>query len=365
MEEEKQLDFNAPFLSVRRLSSSSGSSDRNIKRNENSKKSSSIRPPYYKPELKSGPIRHAGAVPFIWEQTPGTPKDHESSTNPLFESPERRMPVTPKLPPGRVVEIKPPPPEKEFREEPPPRNEVVKVSQISKLVSYSRRNKLFSGSDNTTTTTNNVSKLEAVKDVGLVEKKGSTDSEGDGDDDDAFIDAQDTLSRSESFFFNCSISGVSGLDGCEDAKPASGTFSTDPKTRDFMMGRFLPAAKALASDTPQYAPRRQGVAAREPLPRQLPRVVNEDTSNLLQITPYAEPKFVSEDESEDERNIQAQLIIIVETLNKHGNGGTSVLSIAAFLLLWLSKDVFEDLHEYKKLKPTLIPYAITLAQGTP
>ncbi|MCL7024197.1 hypothetical protein MKW94_001373 [Papaver nudicaule] len=209
------------------------------------------------------------------------------------------MPVTPKLPPGRVVEIKRrEPTEKEFREEPPPRNEVVKVSHISKLVSYSRRNKLFSGSDNTT---NDASKLEVVKDVGLSEKKGGSESEGDGDDD-AFIDAQDTLSRSESFFFNCSISGVSGLDGCADAKPQSGTFSTDPKTRDFMMGRFLPAAKAMASDTPQYAPRRQGVAAREPLLRQLPRVVNEDTSNLLQITPYAEPKFVSEDESEDDED---------------------------------------------------------------
>ncbi|KAI3961408.1 hypothetical protein MKX01_004077 [Papaver californicum] len=304
MEEEKQLNFNVPFLSVRRFSSSSQKN-----KNENNKKSSSsIHPPYpyYKPELKSGPIRDAGAVPFMWEQTPGTPKDHETNTNTnptLFVSPEeRRLPVVaPKLPPGRVLEIikqREPPGKKEFREQ--PKNEVVKVSQIDKLVSSNRRNKLHSSYPDDS----NASKLGSMKDGGLTENKGTSDSEGDGDND-AFIDAQDTLSRSESFFFNCSISGVSGLDG-PDAKPQSGTFSTDPKTRDFMMGRFLPAAKAMASDTPQYAPRRQAVAAREPPPRQLPRVLNEEnTGNLLQITPYAEPKFVedtSEDESEDDED---------------------------------------------------------------
>ncbi|KAI3991451.1 hypothetical protein MKX01_000538 [Papaver californicum] len=307
MEEEKQLDFNAPFLSVRRFSSSS-SSQKN--KNENNKKSSSsIHPPYpyYKPELKSGPIRNAGAVPFMWEQTPGTPKDRETTntTNPtLFVSPEERRlrVVAPKLPLGRVLEIikrREPPEKKEFREQ--PKNEVVKVqSQINKLVSSNRRNKLPSSYPDDS----NASKLGSMKDGGLTENKGTSDSEGDGDND-AFIDAQDTLSRSESFFFNCSISGVSGLDG-PDAKPQSGTFSTDPKTRDFMMGRFLPAAKAMASDKPQYAPRRQAVVAREPPPRQSPRVLNEEnTSNLLQITPYAEPKFVediSEDESEDDED---------------------------------------------------------------
>lgn len=294
MEEEKQLDFNAPFLSVRRFSSSS--SQRN--KNENNKKSSSIPTPYpsyYKPELKSGPIRNAGAVPFMWEHTPGTPKDETNTTNQgLFVSPELRPAVAPKLPPGRVLEIKrrEPPEKKEFIKEQQPRNEVVEVqSQMKKLVTSNRRR----GGDN------KASKLENLKDVSVMENKGASD------DDDAFIDAQDTLSRSESFFFNCSISGVSGLDGSADAKPPSGTFATDLKTRDFMMGRFLPAAKAMASDTPQYAPRRQAVAAREPSPRRLPRVLmnEENTSNLLQITPYAEPKFaedVSEDESEDDED---------------------------------------------------------------
>ncbi|RZC43356.1 hypothetical protein C5167_036307 [Papaver somniferum] len=297
MEEEKQLDFNAPFLSVRRFSSPS---QRN--KNENSKKSSSIPSPYpsyYKPELKSGPIRNAGAVPFMWEHTPGTPKDEINTNQGLFVSPEVRPAVAPKLPPGRVLEIKRrvPPEKKEFIKEQQPKNEVVKVqSQMKKFVTSNRRSKLR-GDDN------NASKLENLKDVQVTGQKGALGSEG--DDDDAFIDAQDTLSRSESFFFNCSISGVSGLDGSADAKPPSGTFATDLKTRDFMMGRFLPAAKAMASDTPQYAPRRQAVAAREPSPRQLPRVpMNEENAgNLLQITPYAEPKFaedVSEDESEDD-----------------------------------------------------------------
>ncbi|KAI3848446.1 hypothetical protein MKX03_007784 [Papaver bracteatum] len=295
MEEEKQLDFNAPFLSVRRFSSSSSSSSQRNK-SENHKKSS-IPYPYYKPELKSGPIINAGAVPFMWEHTPGTPKDETNTNQGVFVSPEVRPAVAPKLPPGRVLEIKrrEPPEKKEFIKEQLPRNEVVKVqSQMKKLVTSNRRNKLRGD--------NNASKLESLKDVPVMGKKGNSDSDGDGDDDDAFIDAQDTLSRSESFFFNCSVSGVSGLDGSADAKPPpSGTFATDLKTRDFMMGRFLPAAKAMASDTPQYAPRRQAVAVREPSPRQLPRALmnEENASNLLQITAYAEPKF-AEDESEDE-----------------------------------------------------------------
>ncbi|KAI3961245.1 hypothetical protein MKW92_004213 [Papaver armeniacum] len=163
----------------------------------------------------------------MWEHTPGTPKD-DTNTNPtlILSSSENQSPVTaPKLPPGRVLEIK--------RREPP-------------------------------------------------EKKESKEQQPNNEET-----SQDTLSRSESFFFNCSMSGVSGLDGWTDAKPPSGTFSSDLKTRDFMMGRFLPAAKAMASDTPQ----------------QLPRVlVNEENAkycNLLQITPYAEPKF-AEDISEDD-----------------------------------------------------------------
>ncbi|OVA13617.1 Protein of unknown function DUF688 [Macleaya cordata] len=282
--EEKQLDFNAPLLSVRRFSSTgvSSSGGNSNKRTENSLVRKSY-VPHYKSELKSGPVRNAGAVPFLWEQIPGRRKDEG---NPQLQSLDR-PPIAPKLPPGRVLEIKQRPPEKEV-EEPP---NVIKP-QVDNVLS--NRHKV-SHSDESAI------KLESFKD-GMKEKRGSDSSSSEGDD--AFMDAPDTLSRSESFFFNCSVSGVSGLDG-PDATP-SGTFSTDPQTRDFMMGRFLPAAKAMASDTPQYAPRRQPqpvVRDREPTPRQVTRVVNADRSHpLSQYRPYVEEyvDVIGEEESEDE-----------------------------------------------------------------
>ncbi|XP_039031927.1 uncharacterized protein LOC120166795 isoform X1 [Hibiscus syriacus] len=93
---------------------------------------------------------------------------------------------------------------------------------------------------------------------GEMEETGSSGSKDSGE---AYVDVLDTLSRSESFFLNCSVSGLSELDG-SDMKP-SGIFSSDPQTRDFMMGRFLPAAKAVASETPPYATRKQPIV-REP-----------------------------------------------------------------------------------------------------
>ncbi|KAI6697235.1 hypothetical protein NL676_017354 [Syzygium grande] len=74
--------------------------------------------------------------------------------------------------------------------------------------------------------------------------------------DEVYVDAQDTLSRTESFFFNCSLSGISGLDGPDNG--VSGKFSTNPEMQDFMMDRFLPAAQAMASETPPRLDSRGG-----------------------------------------------------------------------------------------------------------
>lgn len=64
--------------------------------------------------------------------------------------------------------------------------------------------------------------------------------------EDAYSDALDTM---------CSHSQESGSDG--------GGFSTDPHTRDFMMNRFLPAAKAMAFT---YTPKKQSP---KPAPKQV------------------------------------------------------------------------------------------------
>jgi hypothetical protein len=124
-------------------------------------------------------------------------------------------------------------------------------------------------------------------------KKDGTEEEN----DDAFSDAVESLSHlTESFSMNCSVSGVSGLDNLETKK--FGTFSTDQQTRDFMMNRFLPAAKAMTLQPSQYSSKKQSV-----LVEQQPRDVNKLIQNakkpvVTDIVPYN--GICQEEESEDE-----------------------------------------------------------------
>ncbi|GAB4824880.1 hypothetical protein Ancab_007751 [Ancistrocladus abbreviatus] len=219
--EGKQLNFDQPLLSVRR-----GPLTAVLPNNGRKKTSNSISSvphlPHYKSELKSGPVRNPGVVPFQWEQIPGRPKDENSPQMLALEYP----PLAPKLPPGRIL------------------NHAIKDSGATEPHA---ENDLPSSPD--------VSSLD--KNVMAHEKSGEEMEESRStveDDDSIYVDALDTLSRSESFFLNSSVSGVSALDG-RDIKP-SGTFS-DPRARDFMMDRFLPAAKAVASEMPQFASRKQ------------------------------------------------------------------------------------------------------------
>ncbi|KAF8409058.1 hypothetical protein HHK36_005130 [Tetracentron sinense] len=247
--EEKQLDFNAPILSVRRFSSTAGSSEgEDKKRIENAlPKSHSL--PTYISELKSGPASNQGTVPFLWERIPGRCKDGGGPQPRTLERP----PIAPKLPPGRIMDVKQQPSDKEFEDpnvfSPQTDNTLSNFQKGSSLDEY-------------------LTKLKSSKEG--MKEKGISDSE---DSDDVYSDALDTLSRSESFFLNCSVSGVSGLDG-PDIKPCGGTFSKDPQTRDFMMDRFLPAAKAMASETPQYASRKLSVAREQA--KEVKKVVSGD-----------------------------------------------------------------------------------------
>lgn len=55
----------------------------------------------------------------------------------------------------------------------------------------------------------------------------------------------ETFSRNDDSSLDCSDSGCSG--GSSDDAERSESFSKDPEVREFMMGRFLPAAKAMAT----------------------------------------------------------------------------------------------------------------------
>ncbi|KAM2016675.1 hypothetical protein ACFX16_047062 [Malus domestica] len=292
MMEEKQLDLDQPLLSVRRYSPTVVSSKADDKRKADKSLPKLPPLPFYKSELKSGPVRHPGTVPFVWEQIPGRPKDERNSQTQGLERPA----TTPRLPPGRVSIAK--------------KQALDKGSKRTTAAQSPTGHVLSNSKNDSTFDTKEVTKCDSSREG--MEDKDISDSE---DGDETYLDALDALSRSESFYYNCSVSGLSGLDG-PDVKP-TGTFSTDPQTRDFMMGRFLPAAKAMASDTPQYSTRKQPVAREQPICQEQPRGMKVASGNkqhpLNQYKPNDLPHNVQDitgDKSEYEgMRAQAQLPI--------------------------------------------------------
>lgn len=277
--EKKQLDFNAPLLSVRRFPSKLGHS--NGDNRETMEKSLPNRRHNLfsvKSDMNLDQVTEPVAVPFLWEHIPGRAK---SRSGPLPQSkPLDVSSASPRLPPGKVWDNISLPSNKKLGDQ----NAIQPQPQAS-FVDYS-----------------NLTKLESSRES--VNEKCSSDWEnGDGDDDDdddAYSDALDTLS-STSCSLNCSVSGLSGSDG-PDVKP-SGTFSTDPQTLDFMMSRFLPAAKAMTLETPHYVLRKQQMAHEQP--REV-RMMSEGRRPLLKqyesrIIPYIEQGEKDEEsESEDD-----------------------------------------------------------------
>ncbi|XP_022870723.1 uncharacterized protein LOC111389968 isoform X2 [Olea europaea var. sylvestris] len=245
--EDKQLNFNQPLLSVRRFSPTVASRKEDKRKTENSLRGIP-QLPHYRSELKSGPVSNPGAVPFIWEQKPGRPKE---DIKPQTQNSER-PPIAPKLPPGRSPKAN--------------KQDSDEVSATANVTKSQLRN-----------VTHNVQSVPSVLDKSKTfdnfkEIKEDKDISDSGDSEEAYEDALDTLSRTESFFVNCSVSGLSGFDDL-DVK-TSGRFSTDPQMQEFMMGRFLPAAKAMASEMPEYVPKKQPVVQEQP--RQIKKKVTGD-----------------------------------------------------------------------------------------
>ncbi|KAJ9147108.1 hypothetical protein P3X46_029309 [Hevea brasiliensis] len=276
--EEKQLDFNQPLLSVRRFASTVS-----ITEADNKRKMDNARPrvpplSVYKSELKSGPLTNPGTVPFVWEKSPGRPKyESKPQTAPLAQPP-----AVPKLPPGRILNVE--------------RKALDKGSEGTTGQSETRNGLL--GSHNVPSLDKNATEEESSG-----ERTEETDISGLDHYDEAYVGALDTLSRSESFFLNCSVSGVSGLDS-PDIKP-SGTISTDPQTRDFMMGRFLPAAKAITSETAQHSTRK--LPAIQEQSRKIKKMVTVEEQRpfnqcrgLSSITHYDQADGMQETENEND-----------------------------------------------------------------
>lgn len=285
MMEDKQLNLNRPLLSVRRHTSTAASEKDIKKKNESSLSSVPQPPPFYRSELKSGPVRNAGMVPFVWERSPGRPKDERTP-----ETPTEGPPVAPKLPPGRVLKAN------QQDNDNSSEKLTVNKSQVGNPQGWQTVSELDDTDRRFKIAQNTVEEAHERND----------DS---GDEDEVYEDALDTLSRTESFFVNCSVSGISGLDDL-DVKP-SGTFSTDPQLREFMFGRFLPAAKAMVSETPQYAPAPKKRPVVQDNPRQLKRAVNADNRPQLRYGPsfakhYSEFHDNGEEEEESDDDYDEQ-----------------------------------------------------------
>lgn len=188
--------------------------------------------PFYKSELKSGPFRSPGVIPFVWEKKPGQPRAGTAS--------RFRPPPIPLLPPGKIPNDTDP-------------NGPYHELQLEKIATETP--------------------VAVAAEEFLNEKE-----------EDNFSDAVKALSCTESFFMNCSFSGLSGI---PDVVEPSESFSTDPQVRALMMDRFLPAAQAMATSSPQCPPRKP--------PKQANCVENRKHQLLRAPLPYQHrPNFVAQ-----------------------------------------------------------------------
>ncbi|WVZ68763.1 hypothetical protein U9M48_017659 [Paspalum notatum var. saurae] len=207
-------------------------------------------PPQYKPDFKSGPVRRPGAVPFAWEHRPGQPKSVRT----------RRS--TPPTPPREASRPRP----DEVCGSPyhDALDEDLDLRALRGISDHGSRAVAAAPGDRDLALAAEEQEVAAV--VGSNEEAGTQEAatvgtailrrrgdDGGEDDEERFSDALDTLSRTESFAMNCSVSGISGAP--DPAGPVA-----EPGARGFMMDRFLPAAQAVAVGSPQYTFRKAGAA---------------------------------------------------------------------------------------------------------
>ncbi|XP_061367694.1 uncharacterized protein LOC133310732 [Gastrolobium bilobum] len=185
MMDERKLNINAPLMSVRHSSGPSPSLTE-AKRKILEKQQAL---PFYKSDTTLDQITEPVAVPFNWEHISGRPKGNGGSEPRPLE--EASITPNPCLPPGKSTNVAKQPLEKE-------------CNVANKFRSSSKSNSL----------SDSVSKIDCDKE-GKDEKIKNMEE----DDDDVFYsDALETLSPTESFSTNCSVSGVSSLDNLDANK---------------------------------------------------------------------------------------------------------------------------------------------------
>ncbi|RDX75849.1 hypothetical protein CR513_44225, partial [Mucuna pruriens] len=279
--DERKLNIDAPLMSVRRSSGASPSLTE-AKRKILEKPQAL---PHYKSDMALDQVTEPVSVPFNWEHIPGRSKGCDGSE----PQPPTQASITPTptFPPGKSTNVAKQPLEKEPN---------VAINFRSPSLSNSLIEKKDCDKEH---------KDEKIK---KVEENDDYD-----DDGDVYSDALETLSPTEPLSMNCSVSGVSGLDNL-DANMC-GTSSTDKQAHDFMMSRFLTAAKAMTIQPPQYASRKQPVLAEQPrefmklVPEQKKSFVNRHITDIVPYTGQCqeeEKEEESDDETNDYSNISAK-----------------------------------------------------------
>ncbi|CAA0826883.1 Protein of unknown function (DUF688 [Striga hermonthica] len=258
--EEQKLNLDQPLLSARRYTTPRTIQNETKKADYNS-------PPRFQSKVKSGPLRNPGSVPFVWERAPGHPKQQTIVKSPNNQKTSVVDTFTPKLPPGRL----------------PKANSNININNNDKQLAVD----------------------ENSREVDENSKELVKEEDEDGSEE-AYVDALDTLSRmEESISLNCSTSGlISGPGGLHAMLPGD---------RDFMMDRFLPAAKAMASleSTPRYvSTEKQQVPVKErsqqPVNQKKP-ALRYGPSFAQRYSHYQEEEEEEEEESDDDNDQRQNL----------------------------------------------------------
>lgn len=257
-QDEKKLKLNQPILSVRQ----SGKDD---KRKFDGSLNSVPQPTLYRSESKLDPVRSPGVVPFVWEESPGKPKDGVKLQKNITE----RSLVVPTLNQQCF--------DKAIERLGVRNSEVEKEDLRRGLQCVQPSEKLIRklGSFN--------SSKQSVEDYEISAEMG--------DSNEAYADSVGALSKSKLVFVDCKTGSFKGSDEPD---------RTSPHPRDFMIGLFLPATKTMASEIPLYVPGKQAVV--QQLPRVPKNVAKAHRRPRLQLEPNLAWHCYQSHDCDDEGN---------------------------------------------------------------
>lgn len=185
---------------------------------------------------------------------------------------------------------------------------LLSTRRMKKTAMSVRRNMPKKLTDDESKTSESLSVSVLVQDMGSVPLKSPLGSEDD-DDDDVFSDALDTLSLKHS------ISGVGEV--MKQPMP-----SEDPQPRDFMLDRFLPAAKSMTVEQPpQYAWKRQPLPLMsEPMRHIRDIVPAENRATPKRYESMISPSYYQDIDDDEESEEDSEDDEVSEYLSKRGCG---------------------------------------------